>query len=1095
MAQTFQELIGGTQEPESQTQPEAPDVVAPASSGFGALLGQEPVQAPDSVGEGLETGIMGTIINGIDYLGSRTRRTIRGLTGGDWTDGSSFVKEFTDPNSALGKLEPGGGIIPAVSHESYAATNFVKMLPATTLGIVADIFTDPLTFVTGGGGKGIQYGLKGAKVTLVSARQLTRAKRAVAPITDAVSQSRIVQSRAVQGTRSTLRSMFSTTPAGSDELADIALQEKNVNFRTTAATKDVYKDSLPFVAAQARLHRRYKGRASSDEINEMLVDAWETKPTGAPTYEHPLRDEIWRDADFRKIADEYADVFPESLARERAAGLETPEFGSGRQRIIGDLSDRAAELRSRREGRLNDYVDDLTKTVKREIRTYDKEIERLSQPSYKPVNQPAIDELTNLKLRAEDRLADAHIRMGERLQQTPGYLQRVEDRILQQRNLQELDPNYVLHTYTPQAKDIYRRLNPNLFGKGGRQFSTSHASQLQRQLLDDAKKYPTIAEFNKAGKDGNLMAFAGYEGSAGKGKLDFNVFETDPIRIAIERQLRALPKIENARLLDDVGRRYGQSIDDIAKSADTTADDLIRGADISEKYRTIRTADGTLFRETKSPLLEGKWFAPEVADHLDTYAKTAADPSEVANFIKGFDAVTNYWKGKTLSMFAAYHSRNVASNVWNNMLGGVGPKLSYYTRAAGIQNGKAGKVGDYTYDQIRQMARDLGIENQGWYSADIERTMSTALQDERSVMDVINNALFEDRSRLNPFKIDQTDLPSTLGRRAGTYLENNARLTHFVNKLEDGLAPQEAANSTFKYLFDYGDVTKFEKEGLIRAMPFYRWTRFNLPLQVESALKNPKHLAGLIHAKKGIESMPGNEKLEEQYVSDYIREGLGIQLRRRTDDEGNDIAEFFVLGNWLPSADLFKLAQIGQMDPGPIVDLMNPLLKVPAEIYFNYDSFRGRAIERVVDPVRDQANFFDPDGGEFGNFLGVPMRKKWIHVLRTMRLLSEIDRVNPGGKLDDIYTSDFIGGEGDRPGHPDIPAWERYLGHITGIRITGLDVNTAKSIELGLNRRATEGYRNLSRLARRRGDNHEADRLLRKANESVQGRGGGELGQ
>jgi hypothetical protein len=42
----------------------------------------------------------------------------------------------------------------------------------------------------------------------------------------------------------------------------------------------------------------------------------------------------------------------------------------------------------------------------------------------------------------------------------------------------------------------------------------------------------------------------------------------------------------------------------------------------------------------------------------------------------------------------------------------------------------------------------------------------------------------------------------------GSQVENNARLTHYIDKLQKGMMPEQAATSVKKYLFDYGGLSE-----------------------------------------------------------------------------------------------------------------------------------------------------------------------------------------------------------------------------------------------------------------------------------------------
>jgi hypothetical protein len=380
-------------------------------------------------------------------------------------------------------------------------------------------------------------------------------------------------------------------------------------------------------------------------------------------------------------------------------------------------------------------------------------------------------------------------------------------------------------------------------------------------------------------------------------------------------------------------------------------------------------------------------------------------------------------------------------------LGGV-KSPEPYVRAREIQAGKKGIITtrggmQYSYDDISRLGKEYGVENQGWYSADLERKVQGIDTDDmgwRELLKEANTRGWRGLGMLNPLSWSGDDVLNIYGRRTGRYLENNARYAHFVHKLRDGLTPQEAAADVMKYLFDYGDISRVGQKTLGRIFPFFRWTRFNLPLQVEALFKQPGKFSSLVHMKNVIEARPENEAVEDAVIAPFIREAFNIQTRRSED--GNR-AEFFVLNNWIPAADLINL--MPERVGNELLRMVSPLIKTPAEQIFNYDTFREREIER--------------DPGELQTFLTQPVSKRMIHLLRNVRLFTEIDR---------LLKSSEEQPENLGPGEASL--MENVLRTFTGIKLYGVDLNLSRRIERSTRRRAEMNLRSMERSARRRGE-------------------------
>lgn len=95
---------------------------------------------------------------------------------------------------------------------------------------------------------------------------------------------------------------------------------------------------------------------------------------------------------------------------------------------------------------------------------------------------------------------------------------------------------------------------------------------------------------------------------------------------------------------------------------------------------------------------------------------------------------------------------------------------------------------------------------------------------------------------------------------AGRYVKNDAlwdidkalRTDIFKHGVQNGLSDAEAAAKANHFLIDYNNLTPFEQNVLARAIPFYRWKKGNLPLQMEQLLNNPAKPVMYYTAKNAI---------------------------------------------------------------------------------------------------------------------------------------------------------------------------------------------------------------------------------------------------
>lgn len=362
------------------------------------------------------------------------------------------------------------------------------------------------------------------------------------------------------------------------------------------------------------------------------------------------------------------------------------------------------------------------------------------------------------------------------------------------------------------------------------------------------------------------------------------------------------------------------------------------------------------FKHVNAKPLAGWAFPEEIADHIDKAYDTMKLPLGTHPMLDAFDNAQDIWKAWTLAIFPAYHTRNAIGNFWNNFLAGVvDPR--YYSTSAAIMRGKAAKVTtgygqDYTGKEIIDLMDRHGIWKIGQYGGDVEKLFEREL-DKASLL-----AKARDNSILRA------------GRGVGTNIEHNSYMAHFIYKLEQGYSPAAAAQSVKKYLFDYGDLTDFEKNVMKRVFPFYTWTRKNIPLQFEALMTQPGKPLGVLKAKMAFES-PADGVPDERYLPDWMVSNFPIRVRK-DDKTGN--FEYFLLGSWLPLADIDKIFRPDRL----AMNMLTPFLKEPFQQVANRDFFFNKDIDK---------------GNEYERLVGVNMPKRLSHLLKNVRVLSEADKL------------------------------------------------------------------------------------------------------
>ena len=422
--------------------------------------------------------------------------------------------------------------------------------------------------------------------------------------------------------------------------------------------------------------------------------------------------------------------------------------------------------------------------------------------------------------------------------------------------------------------------------------------------------------------------------------------------------------------IDEINTAFGKKFFEENPAIQTayrglTHSKAITGQEFFNGVRQFATQVGT---ESTAPALKGLRFEPEVARAIDTYYQSIK-PDEIRTIFRVYDGTLNWWKAQAL-IAPSYHIRNVVSNIWNNFLAGVKSPIDYI-QAGLVQTGKdvqftdkLGKV--WNTEKIVNWAKRTRVVNEGWYAKDIPTAIESQIT----------------KGNWNP--LSQNNVAFRLNKQIGTAFENNSRMALFINRLKEGDSVDKAAMTVKKFLFDYGDLTNFEKNVMKRVFPFYTWTRKNIPLQLENLISQPGKYAGLEKTVKAIEQigMGDTRPVDEKYLSDYIKNNTAMKIKY---DDKEKTYYYFLLGNWMPS---YQAMDFLSQPLENLMQMLTPLVKTPMELMANKSSFFKNTLGDYTT--------IEAYPGQTTNFLGLNMSKKAATVLRNIRLLSEIDKLNPG---------------------------------------------------------------------------------------------------
>jgi len=385
-----------------------------------------------------------------------------------------------------------------------------------------------------------------------------------------------------------------------------------------------------------------------------------------------------------------------------------------------------------------------------------------------------------------------------------------------------------------------------------------------------------------------------------------NFFESNAFKLMAIRKAESIKAIKTANFFTEVAQRFALKPTELAPGnlAQLLGEKVIW-------HDGVKYVDAAL----SIPQLKGLFIPEAIRSHLkDTYAVISGADEPMRGFLRVYDKVLSWWKASVTGWFPAFHSRNFVGGAWNNFLLGLkDPK--YYKWTQDLFSNPEGTTTLFGKKFVnKELLKDFnkaGATGQIGY-ADVMRTIDDMIADIGKTAKIDQVGTF--------FK----NAPKT----AMEFVENRLRIPLMLFEMDKGNSLEEAAKSVFRVHFDYAPeaLTVFERNVMRRLIPFYTWTRHNIPLQFEMLLKQPGKYAGLEKLRRSIEAISGTEKVAEErkYLPSWIKEMFTIRLPwiKAT-------GEPYYLQMDLPVEDLNKLSI------REIVAMLSPLLKYPIEKYVN----------------------------------------------------------------------------------------------------------------------------------------------------------------
>lgn len=351
----------------------------------------------------------------------------------------------------------------------------------------------------------------------------------------------------------------------------------------------------------------------------------------------------------------------------------------------------------------------------------------------------------------------------------------------------------------------------------------------------------------------------------------------------------------------------------------------IRGADgkLDPATRTLMEKFGykqakiKLYRDGKelTPFdMKDVYFPPEVADGIQKIYRVLNNDTHINDAVHMYDRVLRIWKTAITRFNPGYHERNLFGEVSSSWFGGVW-HIKYYTKALNILWKHDKRFLDP--NRVEKMSRKAMRATNALMSdpAKAARLMAESgkVPLGKPILVFHGRPIYHDEmwhlftqeaglhtgfissDFANPFGSGRFGAVGHAVNRVGEgaqyfteQVEDFARLAHFIKALSRNagsksiktaegktitlgerdlkLAVREAAMEVRKYHHDFSDFTHFETNVMARLVPFYKWTRKNMPLMAELLITQPGKADKFFSIPQGISTAAGFQSPDGSFV-------------------------------------------------------------------------------------------------------------------------------------------------------------------------------------------------------------------------------------
>lgn len=309
-----------------------------------------------------------------------------------------------------------------------------------------------------------------------------------------------------------------------------------------------------------------------------------------------------------------------------------------------------------------------------------------------------------------------------------------------------------------------------------------------------------------------------------------------------------------------------------------------------------------------------------VAETVDKLRGFMEDPRSVKTWNDGIGKLTQIWKSQAVAT-PGFAMRNAFSNYFLASAYGMG-KVDVWTDAFKMSTGlldDAATIGKgHKVGEVRQMLEEHAV---------IDGSLMSEVAESNKKLGTVG-------------RIAAGGKPAEMMHGINSKVEESGRIAVFVQALDQGMTPREAALYTDRVLYSYdpSDLTDWEK-GVKNVVPFYVWMRRNLPAQVGHLIHDPKVLTFWDKLKDNGDEVTGNTTNWGEMPA-YMRDNHPIPIPLGGDRKMYLNPNF----GWQDVRQVEDLFAAAKLDFDPLLrdtaGALSPYIKTPIELGTNTDLFK-----------------------------------------------------------------------------------------------------------------------------------------------------------